>query len=230
MTARLRATSITPEMDDSDAEPTPAAAMAAQLEQLEQLRSNVNLTDATTVPLLSPEECAEIVAGLDDDGWREMEVWAAAPEAAARGAHRREALPDVRRGRLRTAPGGNNGELVRRITEQVFDVNRRIYRFRLVGVEHSVQLLWYSGESADGYIAHMDIGPSASLRKLSFSLLLSDPATFDGGDLAFGAPFALARAQGTLTIFPSFLQHAVTPVTRGDRHAVVGFAIGPAFV
>lgn len=114
-------------------------------------------------------------------------------------------------------------------TEQVFRVNRDVYGFRLVGVEHPVQLLRYGAESSDGYVEHIDLGPTTSLRKLSFSLLLSDPTSFDGGDLSFGSPLALARAQGTLTVFPSYLSHAVTPVTSGTRYAVVGFAIGPAF-
>ena len=68
------------------------------------------------------------------------------------------------------------------------------------------------------------------LRKLSFSLLLSDPDTFEGGDLAFPTgPFAAARAQGTLALFPSFLLHRITPVAAGDRHAVVGYVLGPTF-
>jgi hypothetical protein len=216
--------------DGSGADPDHAAAIAARLGGL---RSNPHLTDATTVPLLSPAECDEVLAQLDqgggDDGWNEMEVMASPPDAAHPGSQRSVAMPTVRRGRWRTVPGGNSGPLAARITDQVFDVNRRIYDFRLVGVEHPMQLLRYGAESADGYVAHMDIGSASSLRKLSFSLLLSDPATFDGGDLSFGTPFPLARTQGTLTIFPSFLQHAVTPVTRGDRYVIVGFAVGPAF-
>jgi len=219
-------------MDRSNSELTPAAAIAARLGGM---RSNPHLTDATTVPLLSPDECAEVLAQLDQgaddggDGWNEMQVLSSPPDAAHPGTQRSVAMPTVRRGRQRDVPGGNSGPLATRITDQVFDVNRRIYDFRLVGVEHPMQLLWYGAESADRYVAHMDIGPVSSLRKLSFSLLLSDPATFDGGDLSFSAPFPLARTQGTLTIFPSFLQHAVTPVTRGDRFVIVGFAVGPSF-
>jgi len=226
-------------MGDTGDELTPAAVIAARLGGM---RSNPHLADATTVSLLSPDECAAVLAHLDqggdgggddggddDDGWNEMQVLSSPPDAAHPGTQRSVVMPTVRRGRQRTVPGGNSGPLATRITDQVFDVNRRIYDFRLVGVEHPVQLLWYGAESADGYVAHMDIGPITSLRKLSFSLLLSDPATFDGGDLSFGSPFPLARAQGTLTIFPSFLQHAVTPVTRGDRYVIVGFAVGPSF-
>jgi predicted 2-oxoglutarate/Fe(II)-dependent dioxygenase YbiX len=208
-------------MDGTAPEPESRAALAARLGDL---RSNPNLTDATTMPLLAPSECDDVIAQLDDS-WGEMAVWATPPD----GPNAHANLPDVRRGHQQLAPGGNTGPLATRIVEHVLDVNARIYRFCIVGVEHPMQVLRYSGESSDGYVSHMDIGAGSSMRKLSFSLLLSDPATFDGCDLAFGEPFALARQQGTLTVFPSFLAHAVTPVTRGVRYAVVGFMIGPAF-
>jgi predicted 2-oxoglutarate/Fe(II)-dependent dioxygenase YbiX len=221
-------------MSDTGDELTRAAAIAARLGGL---RSNPHLTDASTVPLLSPDECAEVLAQLDqggdnggdDNAWSAMEVLSSPADATGPVTQTSIVMPTVRRGRQRTVPGGNSGPLATRITDQVFDVNRRIYDFRLVGIEHPVQLLWYGAQSADGYVAHMDIGPVSSLRKLSFSLLLSDPDTFDGGDLSFSTPFPLARTQGTLTIFPSYLRHEVTPVTRGDRYVIVGFAVGPSF-
>jgi hypothetical protein len=220
-------------MSDTGDERTPAAAIAA----LGGLRSNPHLADASTVSLLSPDECTAVLAQLDqgdddgggDDAWSEMEVLSSPADPSRPVTQTPAVMPTVRRGRQRTVPGGNSGPLATRITEQVFDINRRIYDFRLVGVEHPVQLLWYGAESADGYISHIDIGPISSLRKLSFSLLLSDPETFDGGDLSFSTSFPLARTQGTLTIFPSYLRHAVTPVTRGDRYVIVGFAVGPSF-
>jgi predicted 2-oxoglutarate/Fe(II)-dependent dioxygenase YbiX len=208
-------------MNGTAPEPNPGAALAARLGDL---RSNENLVDATTMPLLTGSECDDVIAQLND-GWGEMAVWATPSD----GPSGRAARPEIRRGQQQAVPGGNTGPLASRIVEQILDVNDRIYRFRIVGVEHPVQVLRYSGESADGYVHHMDVGAGASMRKLSFSLLLSDPATFDGGDLAFGEPFALARQQGTLTVFPSFLNHAVMPVTRGVRYAIVGFMIGPAF-
>ena len=118
------------------------------------------------------------------------------PTMRASGAHQAVVAADVRRGLQRPVPVGNSGPLATRIVENVFDVNRRIYGFRLVGVEDPTQVLCYRSGSDDEYVAHTDIGPVTSLRKLSFSLLLSDPATFEGGDLDFGSPFALARAEG----------------------------------
>jgi len=73
-------------------------------------------------------------------------------------------------------------------------------------------------------------------RKLSFSLQLSDPNTYQGGDLQFLRPPALnqpaklitaPKTKGTIIIFPPSLQHRVTPVSKGIRKSIVGWAIGP---
>jgi PKHD-type hydroxylase len=190
------------------------------------LRSNAHLCDVATTPLLLRTECEAIVGSLVDD-WSEMRVEANSqwPESSHRGVVRRE----VRRGRQQPVPGGDRGVLATRIGEAIARTNDEQFGFRLVGIEADVQVLRYTGETADHYVPHMDLSPAASLRKLSFSLLLSDPATFGGGDLCFSAPVTDARTQGTLSVFPSYLQHEVTPVTLGTRDAIVGWAIGPSF-
>ena len=38
-----------------------------------------------------------------------------------------------------------------------------------------------------------------------------------------------AREQGSIIIFPSFVYHQVTPVTRGLRQSLVGWIAGPTF-
>lgn len=71
---------------------------------------------------------------------------------------------------------------------------------------------------------------SDSQRKLSVSLLLSDPSTYEGGDLLLkkhNGP--ITRAQGSVIVFPSFVEHTVTPVTSGVRFSAVSWARGPHF-
>lgn len=55
---------------------------------------------------------------------------------------------------------------------------------------------------------------------VSATLFLTDPATYDGGDLvietAFGAQTVKLEA-GSLILYPSSSLHEVTPVTRGQR-------------
>ena len=64
-------------------------------------------------------------------------------------------------------------------------------------------------------------GTGRSMRSdLSATLFLSDPASYDGGELivegTFGAQ-AIKLAAGDLVLYPSSSLHQVAPVTRGER-------------
>ena len=69
-------------------------------------------------------------------------------------------------------------------------------------------------------------------RKLSFTVQLSDSDAYTGGDLEFtdidSTPELKEklRQKGTVIVFPSFLQHRVTEITEGQRHALVGWREG----
>lgn len=69
-------------------------------------------------------------------------------------------------------------------------------------------------------------------RKLSCSIQLSDPDSYEGGDIILRTPseeYTVPRAQGTVVVFPSFVSHKVTPVTKGERYSAVSWMRGPAF-
>jgi len=40
-------------------------------------------------------------------------------------------------------------------------------------------------------------------------------------------PIVAPRGQGSVTFFPSMLLHRVTPITKGHRYSLVGWAAGP---
>jgi PKHD-type hydroxylase len=76
------------------------------------------------------------------------------------------------------------------------------------------------------------------VRKLSLTINLSDPSTYEGGDLRFDhGPHELNRfttckeikPQGSCVIFPSFTFHQVTPVTKGVRYSLVLWTLGYPF-
>lgn len=71
------------------------------------------------------------------------------------------------------------------------------------------------------------------VRKLSFSLLLSDPDTYEGGNLQLldetGKPYIAPRQRGTIILFDSRTQHRVQKVTKGTRKSLVGWVVGPRF-
>lgn len=69
-------------------------------------------------------------------------------------------------------------------------------------------------------------------RKLSISILLNDPKEFEGGKFQFKdlpKEDSLLTEQGSILVFPSFLEHRVTPITKGVRYSSVTWAVGNAF-
>jgi PKHD-type hydroxylase len=75
-------------------------------------------------------------------------------------------------------------------------------------------------------------------RKLSITIQLDDGNDYDGGDFEMREPSDYEkvqridgiRARGSLIVFPSFVMHRVTPVTKGIRRSLVGWIVGPPFV
>lgn len=102
--------------------------------------------------------------------------------------------------------------------------NREIWNFDLVSTVDAIQYTEYQ-EGGGHYDYHLDIGTgSASLRKLSLVVQLSEPADYEGGtfEILRGTnPEALPKNKGAVLVFPSYLMHRVTPVTRGLRKSLV---------
>lgn len=121
-----------------------------------------------------------------------------------------------------------------RIIDVVRTANRDVFDFALTDFSESAQVARYGAEREGHFTWHSDIGDGqlASKRKLTMVVQLSDPADYDGGTLevmpsshAVEAP----KTRGTATLFPSYMLHRVTPVTRGERHSLTIWAHGPAF-
>jgi PKHD-type hydroxylase len=95
------------------------------------------------------------------------------------------------------------------------------------------QIACYSSDVQGHYDWHIDLGTGRfSRRKLSLTVQLSPADAYDGGDLEFhlrGLDRARMRQQGSLIAFPSFHEHRVTPVTRGERFSLVAWVDGPPF-
>lgn len=75
---------------------------------------------------------------------------------------------------------------------------------------------------------HDVIKTSGDVRVLSMSINLSDEHSYDGGDLLLYKDYTttsaferLERSKGSYIIFPSFLHHEVTKVTKGRREAII---------
>lgn len=86
------------------------------------------------------------------------------------------------------------------------------------------QIAYYDEKDSGHFDWHSDTGPTAMRRKLSISIPLSDPSEYEGGEIqlnAGGKLLAPAQVQGKLIIFPSWVVHRVTPVTKGRRYSMV---------
>ena len=93
-------------------------------------------------------------------------------------------------------------------------------------LSESCQFTKYS--KSQHYTWHQDIGPGIlSKRKISITVQLSDPSEYDGGVLEMwqgGSQDSAVKAYkgaGSVFIFPSYMMHRVTPVTRGIRKSFV---------
>jgi PKHD-type hydroxylase len=77
------------------------------------------------------------------------------------------------------------------------------------------------------YGTHVDDALIAGQRTdISFTLFLSDPATYEGGELVIDTPSgqeAFKLAAGSAVTYPATALHRVAPVTRGERLAAAGW-------
>ena len=68
------------------------------------------------------------------------------------------------------------------------------------------------------------------VRKLSFSLQLSGPDDYEGGNVQFideaGKSYFAPKKRGTIVLFDSRTQHRVLKVTKGVRKSIVGWVVG----
>lgn len=102
----------------------------------------------------------------------------------------------------------------------------QVWNFDLISVPESIQYTEYYDTAEGHYDWHQDIGPgSASLRKVSITVQLSEADEYEGGDLEMwqgGSSVCTApRGAGVVFIFPSYMMHRVTKVTKGTRRSFV---------
>lgn len=123
-------------------------------------------------------------------------------------------------------------ERVQSATEAV----NKFYEYDLNFMEQ-LQFTEYSNEYSGYYDKHVDKFQKESFpgntRKLSFSVQLSNPDSYEGGDLILynggKEPLKVQKDKGIINFFPSHVLHEVTPVTKGFRYSLVSWVSGPKF-
>jgi PKHD-type hydroxylase len=172
---------------------------------------------------LSADECATIV--------ERGERYPAQPSTIGFETSKR-ADPGYRTSVVRWLDAYAEHEMVERFMRLVHSSNRTNF-----GVEihrpFELQFTEYHGTAQGKYDWHQDVwleSDRAYDRKLSVVVQLSAPQDYAGGEFDFfGAPSpdAAFTPQGSVLIFPSWLQHRVRPVTRGLRRSLVSWVEGP---
>ena len=168
--------------------------------------NNINLVHKLTLPLPS----IEALAGANDNKWRKSKIKWILPSPEFSG------LYDV-------------------LKEIILTSNSKVWNFDVSSSIDHIQYTEYYGSNEGKYDWHVDSLGDTN-RKLSLVIQLSNPNEYEGGELQIKnyfdplkPPFTIPKKMGQITVFPSFLWHRVTPVTKGIRKSLVWWVGGAPF-
>tara|TARA_B100000035_G_C20844323_1_gene484483 strand:+ start:172 stop:738 length:567 start_codon:yes stop_codon:yes gene_type:complete len=147
---------------------------------------------------------------------------------------------DVRRSQIRWIDPRteDTAKLTNLCTNLFVDINRQHFGLDIERI-FNIQYTEYLAANKGFYHKHIDsfIGRGELYdRKLSMTIQLSDSNEYEGGDFKFEDSIIkeppdkdILRQKGRVLIFPSFLPHEVSPVTKGIRKSLVTWIEGPAW-
>lgn len=121
-----------------------------------------------------------------------------------------------------------NTWLFQKLVNLAMEANKNFFKMDISSLNETYILEYRKG---DYFRPHMDINDfSASTRKLSLVLLLSEPGDYQGGELEFIPSVGeISQNQGNLIIFPSYMVHQVRKLKKGIRFSMVSWIHGPVF-
>ena len=106
------------------------------------------------------------------------------------------------------------------------------WKFSIGGMLEMPQLMVYESSKNGHYEWHIDIGAyePACRRKIAYTLVLNSKEEYDGGELFFKLEKDEHHREfydvGGMVMFPTYLLHKVTPITRGNRYVLCGWIHG----
>ena len=124
--------------------------------------------------------------------------------------------------------------LFKRLNGAIQVANTQYFNYNIKSID-TLRFLKYG--IGGTYNWHLDMGRNeTSLRKLTAIIQLSNDTDYEGGDFEFGITdkdgkdlIKGNRSKGSLLIFPAFLSHRVTPITKGKRYSIITWMEGDAF-
>ena len=178
----------------------------------------------TTQPIFSPKQCQMVI----DKGMSLKK------EEAKVGMGKLEGGLDIKKRitSISWIPFKDMPEMYKDIESTMLKANNNHFGFEGMQLTEPAQFTHYL--EGGFYDWHMDNDVQGKhqqpVRKISMTLLLSDPATFEGGELEIMSKGKTAKLkQGQAIFFASWLQHRVKPVTKGERKSLVMWFGGPPF-
>ena len=179
----------------------------------------------TTGPIFSPQQCQMII----------NKGMSLKKETAAVGMGQKPGGgidPEKRITTISWIPFKDMPEMYKDIQATMLKANGNHFGFDGMKLTEVAQFTHYlTGGFYDWHMDNDVLGKhQPPVRKISMTLLLSDPSTFEGGELEFMSKGKTAKLkQGQAIFFASWLQHRVKPVTQGERKSLVMWFGGPPF-
>ena len=179
----------------------------------------------TTGPIFTPQQCQMVI----DKGMSLKKETAAVGMGNPKGSG---VDPAKRVTTISWIPFKEMPEMYRDIEATMLKANNNHFGFEGMRLTEPGQFTHYP--IGGFYEWHMDndvLGKhQPPVRKISMTLLLSNPSTFEGGELEFmDDKKSVKLQQGQAIFFASWLRHRVKPVTKGERKSLVMWFGGPPF-
>jgi PKHD-type hydroxylase len=141
-------------------------------------------------------------------------------------------LKDVRKSKVKWIHVDDKSHWVYdKIHSFILEANN-VWKFDLHSIVDSIQYTEYYDDGGH-YGWHMDIGPHPiNHRKVSVTIQLSNPEDYEGGELELWTGAGIQNVEkhkGCAILFPSYMLHRITPVTKGVRKSLVLWVGGSTF-
>ncbi|MEO1194293.1 MAG: Fe2+-dependent dioxygenase [Pseudomonadota bacterium] len=128
--------------------------------------------------------------------------------------------------------GGATDPALSAATQVVLQALSQSVDFNVFALPKTYNFMFNRYDPGMYYRAHMDQSlmymgtPNMMRTDLSFTLFLTEPAAYGGGEFVVETPFGEKRFKepaGTLICYPSDMLHVVEPVTAGSRISAIGW-------
>ena len=181
---------------------------------------------------LTPEECSAVIAIGSSQDLALGTVGDRAYDKSQFAVHKK--TRDSKVGWIKKTDTPDTHWLFNKINSSVCAMNDAWHGIRYFynGCDAFQYTVYEPGQYYHGHIDTVLAPDSTPVRKVSCSILLSDPKEFEGGELVVseGRLASEQLNQGQISVFPSIAYHQVTPVTKGIRISLVGWYLGPPWI